>query len=110
MVELQQLFEIPPSLGCAVLLARLELCAQVGALLLTPERHQPAAERLLLALVARKSGGDVAMGQRVSEARRIEGGLGHARPDVGPRYESGIAEQRHASEHHVRRRQLEDRL
>jgi hypothetical protein len=89
-------------LRCSALLARLELGTQIGAFL-PAQRDQPAAERLLLALIAQQAGGNIIVARKgAREARRIKRGLGDAGADMRPRHKSRIARERHPSEHRSR--------
>src|SRR5215510_15906037 len=96
-------------LGSGALIARLELGANVSALFAT-QRHQAAAEGLLLALILPEAGDQIVARGGGGKARCIQGRLGHASAHMRPRHESGVAQKSHASEDNLRRFEIEDRL
>ena len=73
--------DVAVKLRRGALLARLELRAEIGAFF-PAERHQAAAERLLLALIAQKSRSNVVPRHGIRQRRGIERGLGHAGADA----------------------------
>ena len=105
----QHVLDIPVKLRRGARFTWFELRAEIGALF-SAKRDQPAAERLLLALIARQASCEIACGHYVGEARGIERGLGYAGADMGARHERGVAQERHPSEYGPRRFQIEDRL
>src|SRR5437879_3384288 len=102
--------DVAVQLRWRALTGRLRLRREIGAML-ARDRHDLAAERLLLALVAREPRIEIAGrldGAR--KARRIDRRLGHACAHMRARYKRGIPQERHAAEYDLRRHKVEDRL
>ena len=105
----QHIVDVAVQLRWRALIARLELGAEIGPFF-TSKRHQAAAEGLLRALIALQAGDKIVVRRGVRKTCCIQRRLGDPRADMGPCHEGGIAEQRHAPEHGLRRFEIEDRL
>src|SRR6185503_16956193 len=105
----QHIVDVAVQLRWRALIARLELGAEIGPFFAS-KRHQAAAEGLLRALIALQAGNKIVFRRGVRETCRIQRRLGDPGTDMGPCHEGGIAEQRHAPEHGLRRFEIEDRL